>query len=108
MKVEWTNKDSLSIESTGQKAILVFDMPDDCMKCPCYRQIHDDGLFEDCKATLRPLSPAERDVVPEWCPLKPIPEKRNCGKKTSEAGKIFEAWCWGWDACIDAITGETE
>ena len=97
MKAEWTNSDSLTTSQTT-KAILVIDnMPVQCDKC----EVRCDGY------TAKEY--AEKSIKrPSWCPLKPIPEKRNCGKKTSEAGKIFEAWCWGWDACIDEITGETE
>ena len=81
------------------KAILVIDdMPNDCLKCPCYRQTRDDGLFEDCKAVLRPLSPAERDEVPEWCPLKPMPKKI----PFDEAFKM-EDYTDGWNACLEEI-----
>ena len=98
MKAEWSNKDSLSIESTGQKAILVIDMPKGCCECNC--------AIDLCHGTI----PSQEwyNKRPSWCPLRPMPEKHNCGEKTSEAGKIYEAWCWGWDACIDEITGGTE
>ena len=84
------------------KTILVIDeMPKSCGRCPvvAFKTDHFECQWRYIK---------NPDIVQEWCPLKPIPEKRNCGEKTSEAGKIFEAWCWGWDACIDEILGETE
>ena len=101
MKAEWTNNDSLATSQTT-KAILVIDKPKSCEDCPCYHE----GYGHCNNVKFRFIQ--DSDKVALWCPLKPIPEKRNCGKKTSEAGKIFEAWCWGWDACIDEITGETK
>ena len=37
---------------------------------------------------------------PDWCPLKPMPEKMNCPPMN---GENYEA---GWNACIYAICGE--
>lgn len=56
------------------KAILVIDMPSECIYCPCYRQSssYEWGLAEDCKAMLRPIDAINR---PEWCPLKQMPDK---------------------------------
>lgn len=104
MKAEWTNKDSLSIESTGQKAILVLDMPNECDGCPCLNQ----KLWE-CQADKKRRSSDER---PLWCPLKPIPKKIESGKiedgtKTNIPIPV-EHFAMGWNACLDAITGETE
>lgn len=54
------------------KAILVLDeMPQDCVCCPCYRQAKYEYL-EDCAKALRPLTPEERDNRPSWCPLLEI------------------------------------
>lgn len=116
MKAEWTNKDSLSIESTGQKAILVLDMPNECDGCPCLNQ----KLWE-CQADKKRRSSDER---PSWCPLKPLPEKLYVEANSIEdvmpsefdidkfALKIrldADKLCaLGWNACIDEILGETE
>ena len=46
MKAEWTNKDSLSIESTGKKAVLVIDMPNNCEECKLkYLDTGDDAYW---------------------------------------------------------------
>ena len=63
------------------KAILILDMPKDCLYCPCYRLSEN---IEDCKAMLRPLTYSERDNKPEWCPLKSL------GKRVEEYG--LETW----------------
>ena len=92
MKVEWTNKDNLSVETTGQnnKAILVIDMPKDCASgCPVMCMTR--GI----------------NHRPSWCPLKPLPEKKNeinVGQMNSE--EYYKGV--GWNACLDAITGGKE
>ena len=58
------------------KAVLVIEMPHDCVYCPCWRGGNDEFPFDDCTALQRPLTVEERDNKPDWCPLKPMPEKR--------------------------------
>ena len=58
------------------KAILVIDTPHDCVYCPCWRGGNDEFPFDDCTAMQRPLTVEERDNKPDWCPLKPMPQKK--------------------------------
>ena len=98
MKAEWTNKDSLSIESTGQKAVLVFEMPNSCAKCrlkrglfcgengnSLYDYIHYDDSIND---------------KPSWCPLKPLPKEKTNFTYMGDY-EIHEAI--GWNACLEEI-----
>ena len=39
--------------------------------------------------------------VPDWCPLKPVPEKKNYEELSD--GNPVKAWGNGWNACIDKI-----
>lgn len=97
MKAEWTNRDVLSIESTGQKAILVIDVPTECgWGCPCYRDsVYSDGF---CSAICKNVS-YDDSKYPSDCPLKPMPEPRSetIGDDTPDA----EAH--GWNACIEEL-----
>lgn len=88
MKAEWTNRDSLSTETTSQnsKAVLVIDMPTHCGECPV-------------KCRMRGIN-----HVPTWCPLKPIPQKM----RTDEDDIEEDSYWNGWNDCLDEITGETE
>ena len=86
------------------KAILVIDMPQDCLYCPCYRPAYHEYL-EDCKVALRPLTTEERDSRPNWCPLKPLPNKIDQGYPCE---KYDEGYSDGWDACINEILGGQE
>lgn len=50
------------------KAALIIDMPDNCIDCPistCY-SCHVHGL-----------QPHPRKGKPDWCPLRPLPEKQS-------------------------------
>ena len=74
------------------KAILVINMPRDCLACPFL----DDICFP--KRKFEKGFPF--DERPKECPLKPLPQKMSWGH-TSE-------YIDGYNACLDAITGETE
>jgi hypothetical protein len=75
------------------KAILMIDMPHDCVYCPCWRGGNDEFPFDDCTALQRPLTVEERDNKPDWCPLKPLPNA------IKERGKwISEEYQKGWNA----------
>lgn len=90
------------------KAILVMDMPKKCYDCPF--------LNEDVECLAFNTNYIEVDGLkkkPDWCPLVPMPEK----KPESAAGISFnlngsrcetvgDKYVRGWNACIDAITGE--
>ena len=52
------------------KAILVTDMPKDCIECP----IHD-GEYGICNAVYKPHSDDYSKKRESWCPLKPMPQK---------------------------------
>ena len=60
------------------KAVLVMETPEDCETCALHG-----GIFHSfCKINCRDI--ADCNVKPDWCPL------------------LVD----GWNACIDAITGE--
>ena len=104
------------------KAVLVMDMPESCEKCMFEQVAQDSELFQDgetyCCVTIKSVS--EHSVgrtKPDWCPLWELPEKRPCagveGIKSNLLTErvdegIREAGAFGWNACIDAITGERE
>ena len=79
------------------KAILVLDMAEDsCRGCPI--------MFQDEYSDWCPWGGAKTDVYdykhngakPDWCPLKPIPEKQYGRHNDND-------WENGWNACIDHI-----
>lgn len=82
------------------KAILVIDAPNECDECPCLNY-----KLWYCQADPKHRDGAE-DYVPEWCPLKPMPQNKEIiGTKYI---KDSNQYALGWNACIDEILGEEE
>lgn len=79
------------------KAILILDMPECCICCPCYNS---DGL---CWAEERIVK--DDFKKPSWCPLKPLP-KREPEHFTSNGEEVHDVYFQGWNDCIDVIVGE--
>ena len=118
MKAEWTNNDSLTTSQTT-KAILVIDMPKDCGHCQLSDFVDGDNCL--CIGTDRKNNATDK---PNWCPLKPLPEKKVVTVKriediqsysiTEVADKISakiilktnEVFAFGWNTCLDSIIVE--
>lgn len=94
------------------KAILVMDMPEDCLHCKLRMCIENHGKYYQhcgldtdgyCLETFFKSENLKDGFRSEHCPLKPMPEKF----MTSQFPKDGEEW-WenGWNACIDAICGK--
>lgn len=102
MKVEWTNKDSLTSGETT-KAILVIDLPKSCYKCP---MMFDDGngiwcgveRDKDGDMHMRVHYYCDENGRPSWCPLRPMPQKKEIAEQIVEQ----------INAKIGEIIGETD
>lgn len=75
------------------KSVLVIDTPENCGKCKFIS-----GFW--CRAMNGRRVP-NNDVIPNWCPLKPLPEKMT-GVASTDHWNSIKA---GWNACIDEIAG---
>ena len=80
------------------KAIYMADVPkiDDCESCPLYN-------IEDVLDITKIVCVADKEDG-DVCPLRPLPEY-----KWHEENKENECEEWyknGWNACLEAITGE--
>lgn len=86
------------------KAVLVMDMPDNCKDCNmsvigrephtgqmCFRCVHHPTIMILPKETKRP----------DWCTLKPMPEKAN-HPDLCDGGRYDK----GYNACIDELLKE--
>lgn len=84
------------------KAVLVLDMPEHCIDCPCH--FTEESGMVNCGVMKKELVSDDIETYkPDWCPLRELPEKKNVEIYKSDIGKAFFG---GWDACIDEITGE--
>ena len=82
------------------KAILVLDMPSACKDCPLRVSI-DESI---CVKTLKDITDKEYfEQRPEWCPLRPAPEKRHSNDNLMELLADIVR-----NACIDEILGDKE
>ena len=80
------------------KAILVLEMPSSCSECPCC-------YVPRCEVNEKTLKTSEiYQCKPDWCPLKPMPSKKEKPTK-SESVACFNI---GYNACIDEILGDKE
>lgn len=84
------------------KAILVIDMPDCCGECPIHASYADNAFSIReywCTAMGEDVNPKTK---PDWCPLKPAPEK-------DEAYYLHEwsaGYKKGWNDCVNYVVGD--
>ena len=85
------------------KAILVMEMPSSCRNCHI---MFTDNVFANyCPCNRDDVTAYIRnDTKPDWCPLKPMPSKKDKPTK-SESFACFNS---GFNACIDEILGDKE
>ena len=86
------------------KAILVMDMPSSCFKCPVGR--NESIPLETaivCMEKNKWLTGNQCESKPEWCPVKPMPEK-----KENAIGTNYQRFVNGYNACIDEIMKGSE
>lgn len=101
------------------KSVLVIDTPENCYDCPFGTaycgEIEYEGLCElaDC---------LDHDVIlmteehydcesksrPDWCPLKPMPEKKEYIVPIDNVESQKDIIAVGWNTCVNEITGEVK
>lgn len=87
------------------KSVLVLGTPENCISCSISRDCSD--ILETC--TFCPITgkcvlDKEAETIPDWCPLKPLPEKMTGIVLTEHWSGVKK----GWNGCIDAIAGENK
>lgn len=98
------------------KSVLVIDTPENCYDCPfgtdyCSDLEHDglcelaDRLDYDLVLTTEEYYDYESKSRPDWCPLKPLPEKKEYIVPINNVESQKDIIAVGWNACIDEITG---
>lgn len=94
------------------KSVLVIDTPESCLDCRfCYEL--DEGVEAYCSisdddkdASLMKKIDCEYGYCqgkPDWCPLKPLPEKKEYVDPTSSAKAKKNIIAVGWNTCINMI-----
>lgn len=96
------------------KSVLVIDTPENCYDCPFGTEYCGNLEYEGCCELAECLDSDTRLIAeehydyesksrPDWCPLKPLPEKI----EMSAGFTYWNGMADGWDACINAITGKS-
>lgn len=81
------------------KSVLVINTPKYCALCVLRSGVH----HPFCRVNNRDIT--DLSIRPVWCPLDPLPEKDMESYFPDEFG---DGYATGWNACIDAITGEVK
>lgn len=82
------------------KSILVIDTPESCTQCEIFN--FSELTCLGCKVNFKDIG-----KVQSWCPLKPIPEKKELQKgQLMFKQAIIYAIYKGYNRCIDEILGE--
>lgn len=82
-----------------RKSVLVMKTPEQCLDCNlCVLDM--DGSIS-CYYNKREIcsNVGENNSRPDWCPLKELPNKKNCGE-------IFNGNVKGWNDCLREIAGQ--
>ena len=80
------------------KGIIVVDMPSVCEECSCFQYDIQYGKY--CDVSGGNLMDIDCDEEkPDWCPIKPIPEKMQ-----SEGISIYAI---AWNECLDEIINKS-
>lgn len=74
------------------KSVLVIDTPEDCGKCKFISEFW-------CRATGGRRVP-NNDVIPDWCPLNPLPENDDFDDLYDE---YYTGYHDGWNDCLREI-----
>ena len=86
------------------KSVLVIDTPEHgCISCLIGR--NHSNILETCiycPIVGKCVLDEEAETIPDWCPLKPLPEEK---EEEYWRSRFSLAWIRGWNTCISKITG---
>lgn len=86
-----------------KKSVFVIETPERCGDCPCIG-ISAGCHVGYCKLAGKINSDYHVKIIPDWCPLRPLPEKLKQRKEVTYWNGVID----GWNDCIDEITGEND
>ena len=76
------------------KAILVIEMPKNCFKCLGFKT---SDYYQYCSIVSKTVG----NYKPSWCPLKPMPQKKE--DLHYPCNEYIQALNEGWNACLEAL-----
>ena len=85
----------------NNKSVFTIQTPERCEDCPCIG-ISAGCHVGYCKLAGKINSDYHVQIIPNWCPLKELPEK---DREDHYPDEWEDGYADGWNACIDEITG---
>lgn len=86
------------------KSILVIDTPNNCGECKICASWQSSAFsIREYWCAASESGYVDPDGKPDWCPLKPVPEKRDEKGLWTMSGYIDDKYSDGYNACIDEI-----
>lgn len=82
-----------------RKACLIIDMPESCNTCP-FRKEGYCMPYKWKNALCGVYHEMRKNTKPDWCPLRPLPEKNSTDVDKTDSGYYFTL---GWNECLDKI-----
>lgn len=79
------------------KSVLVIDTPKYCALCVLRSGV----LHPFCRVNNRDIT--DLSIRPDWCPLKPLPEKMTIPRGARNTDDL--EYAAGYNTCINEITG---
>ena len=97
------------------KSVLVIDTPKSCYNCPFETEYYDIYIYKGNCELAEHLGKImtllteeyygfESKSRPEWCPLKPLPEKKEYIVPNDNVESQKDIIAVGWNACLRKIT----
>lgn len=89
------------------KSVLVMDTPErGCISCPIGQNDSNCRITRIyCPIAEETAFDEEAETIPDWCPLKPLPDKKEYIVPIDNVESQKDIIAVGWNACIDEITG---
>ena len=84
------------------KSVLVINTPKYCALCVLRSGVH----HPFCRVNNRDIT--DLSIRPDWCPLKPLPERKEYIIPIDNVESQKDIIAVGWNACINEITGEVK
>nr|DAK68703.1 MAG TPA: hypothetical protein [Caudoviricetes sp.] len=86
-----------------QKSVFTIETPERCEDCPCIG-ISAGCHVGYCKLAGKINSDYHVKIIPDWCPLKPLPEKKEYIVPIDNVESQKDIIAVGWNACLREIT----
>lgn len=93
------------------KSVLTIDTPKKgCVSCHLSQEKIDylKVCIVKCMITNKTILGAQAETIPDWCPLRPLPEKKSITAPVSNYEVQKNLFAEGWNTCVDEITSEVK